>query len=213
MSLVWQIRFDSEVFDAWSSGLLPFLSWALIKNRILRILHILLYLCLPKILQHPNTDWSKIDLSKTGKLERKHGAKPRDNFTSEGKESGVRKIYTPRGENSCYTVSAQRIIVQDSSHESPELKAVKSELIELLLRGSRRWTRGRCGLGIIAIPRTTKSPVIDPREQWRSTAESLIHPRTFHDRSEKLMDDDNLEDFLFYAIIFILVVAHIFVCY
>lgn len=96
----------------------------------------------------------------------------------------MRKIYTPRGENSCYTVSAQRIIVQDSSHESPELRAVKSELIELLLRGSRRWTRGRCGLGIIAIPwpRTTKSPVIDPREQWRSTAESLIHPGFAIDR-------------------------------
>lgn len=40
-----------------------------------------------------------------------------------------------RGGNLKRSVSAQGIIVRDSGHESPELRAVKPELIELLLRG------------------------------------------------------------------------------
>lgn len=46
------------------------------------------------------------------------------------------QVLTPvRGGNLRCSVSAQGIIVRDSGHESPELRAVKPELIELLLRG------------------------------------------------------------------------------
>lgn len=40
-----------------------------------------------------------------------------------------------KGRNLKCSLSAQGIIVRDSGHESSELKAVKPELIELLLRG------------------------------------------------------------------------------
>ena len=64
-------------------------------------------------------------------------SRPGESLQRPGKD-----LYVEGGENSCYAVSAQRIIVQDSGHESPELKAVKSELIELLLRGSGRRSKG-----------------------------------------------------------------------